>query len=179
MNLYTVQRFCSAPEAAHCLKDNIDAVDEALRLVRDLSVDLRPPLLDDLGLATALCWYVDRYEKRAGVTTEVLIEMPNRNERFSRDLETACFRIAQEALTNVVRHARATHVLLQLTRKESSLQMIVKDDGAGFDPRVAKTREAYRHVGAAGDAGACSRGRRARDPFEVIARNGTPFQCAC
>jgi len=140
MNLYTVQRFCSAPEAAHCLKDNIDAVDEALRLVRDLSVDLRPPLLDDLGLATALCWYVDRYEKRAGVTTEVLIEMPNRNERFSRDLETACFRIAQEALTNVVRHARATHVLLQLTRKESSLQMIVKDDGAGFDPGVLRRR---------------------------------------
>src|SRR5688572_10746822 len=140
MNLYTVQRFCSAPEAAHCLKDNIDAIDEALRLVRDLSVDLRPPLLDDLGLATALCWYVDRYEKRAGVTTEVLIEMPNRNERFSRDLETACFRIAQEALTNVVRHARATHVLLQLTRKESSLQMIVKDDGAGFDPGVLRRR---------------------------------------
>ena len=140
MNLYTVQRFCSAPEAAHCLKDNIDAVDEALRLVRDLSVDLRPPLLDDLGLATALCWYVDRYEKRAGVTTEVLIEMPNRNERFSRDLETACFRIAQEALTNVVRHAWATHVLLQLTRKEGSLQMIVRDDGAGFDPSVLRKR---------------------------------------
>ena len=118
MNLYTVQRFCSAPEAAHCLKDNIDAVDEALRLVRDLSVDLRPPLLDDLGLATALCWYVDRYEKRAGVTTEVLIEMPNRNERFSRDLETACFRIAQEALTNVVRHARATRVVAVNSQRE-------------------------------------------------------------
>ena len=140
MNLYTVQRFTNAPEAAHCLKDNIDAVDEALRLVRDLSVDLRPPLLDDLGLATALCWYLDRYEKRAGVTTEVLIDLPNRNERFSRDLETACFRIAQEALTNVVRHARATHVVLQLSRKETSLQMIVKDDGAGFDPAVLRKR---------------------------------------
>ena len=140
MNLYTVQRFCDAPEAAHCLKDNIDAVDEALRLVRDLSVDLRPPLLDDLGLATALCWYVDRYAKRAGVTTEVLIEMPNQNERFSRELETACFRIAQEALTNVVRHARATHVLLQLTRTETELEMVVRDDGVGFDRAALRKR---------------------------------------
>lgn len=140
MNLYTVQRFCNAPEAAHCLKDNIDAVDEALRLVRDLSVDLRPPLLDDLGLATALCWYVDRYEKRAGVTTEVLIELPNQNERFSRELETACFRIAQEALTNVARHARANHVLLQLTRTPTTLEMVIRDDGVGFDPAALRKR---------------------------------------
>jgi PAS domain S-box-containing protein len=140
MNLYTVQRFSNAPEAAHCLKDNIDAVDEALRLVRDLSVDLRPPLLDDLGLATALCWYVDRYEKRTGVTTEVLIELPKQNERFSRELETACFRIAQEALTNVARHARATHVLLQLTRTDTALEMMVRDDGVGFDPAALRKR---------------------------------------
>ena len=155
MNLYTVQRFCSAPEAAHCLKDNIDAVDEALRLVRDLSVDLRPPLLDDLGLATALCWYVDRYEKRAGVTTEVLIEMPNRNERFSRDLETACFRIAQEALTNVVRHARATHVVAVNSQREFASDDC-EETTAPVSIRVLRRREAYRHVGAAGD-GACSR----------------------
>jgi len=140
MNLYTVQRVCNAPEATHCLKDNIDAVDEALRLVRDLSVDLRPPLLDDLGLPTALCWYVDRYEKRAGVTTEVVVDLPNQNERFSRDLETACFRIAQEALTNVARHARATHVLLQLTRTPATLEMVVRDDGAGFDPEALRKR---------------------------------------
>jgi PAS domain S-box-containing protein len=140
MNLYTVQRFCQGAEAAHCLKDNIDAVDEALRLVRDISVDLRPPLLDDLGLPTALCWYVDRYEKRAGVATEVIIELPNQNERFSRDLETACFRIAQEALTNVARHARATHVLLQLTRTPTTLEMVIRDDGIGFDPGALRKR---------------------------------------
>lgn len=140
MNLHSVQRFCAAPEAVHCIKDNIDAVDEALRLVRDLSVDLRPPLLDDLGLATALCWYVDRYSQRAGVATEIKIDLPNHNERFSRDLETACFRIAQEALTNVVRHARATLVSLRLTRKQTVLEMIVKDDGAGFDPAALRRR---------------------------------------
>jgi len=140
MNLYTVQRFSSDPEATHYLKDNIDAVDEALRLVRDLSVDLRPPLLDDLGLATALCWYVDRYEKRAGVATEVVIELPNENERFSRELETAFFRIAQEALTNVARHAKAAHVLLQLTRTVTGLEMVVRDDGVGFEPATLRKR---------------------------------------
>jgi PAS domain S-box-containing protein len=138
INLHSVQRFCAEPEASHCIKDNIDAVDEALRLVRDLSVDLRPPLLDDLGLATALCWYVDRYAKRSGLAAEVKIDLPNQNERFSRELETTCFRIAQEALTNIARHAQAKHVWLQFTRKEALLEMIVKDDGVGFDPAALR-----------------------------------------
>jgi PAS domain S-box-containing protein len=165
MNLYTVQRFCNEPEPAHCLKDNIDAVDEALRLVRDLSVDLRPPLLDDLGLATALCWYVDRYEKRVGVTAEVLIELPNQNERFSRDLETACFRIAQEALTNVARHARSTHVLLQLTRTPTTLEMVVRDDGIGFDPAVLRKRA--RRVATLGLLGMQERAHAAGGVLEI------------
>lgn len=170
MNLYTVQRFCNEPEAAHCLKDNIDAVDEALRLVRDLSVDLRPPLLDDLGLPTALCWYVDRYEKRAGVTTEVVIELPNQNERFSRELETACFRIAQEALTNVARHARATHVLLQLTRTATTLDMVVRDDGAGFDP--AALRKRARRVATLGLVGMQERAHAAGGEIQIHSKIG-------
>jgi PAS domain S-box-containing protein len=140
INLHSVQRVCAEPEASHCIKDNIDAVDEALRLVRDLSVDLRPPLLDDLGLATALSWYVDRYARRSGLAAEVKIDLPNQNERFSRELETACFRIAQEALTNIARHARAKHVRLQLTRTEALLEMIVKDDGVGFDLAALRKR---------------------------------------
>ena len=165
MNLYTVQRYSEAPEAAHCLKDNIDAIDEALRLVRDLSVDLRPPLLDDLGLATALCWYVDRYEKRASVQTEVVMELPNANERFSRDLETACFRIAQEALTNVARHARATHVLLQLSRTPATLEMVVRDDGIGFDPTTL--RKHARRVATLGLLGMQERAHAAGGVLEI------------
>ncbi|HWF88211.1 MAG TPA: PAS domain S-box protein [Pyrinomonadaceae bacterium] len=145
MNLHAVQQFCQGSEAGSYVKDNIEAVDEALRLVRDLSVDLRPPILDDLGLTTALHWYVDRYTKRTGLSVDVLIDLPDENERFSRELETACFRIAQEALTNVVRHAKATHVVVRLTRDAASLLLTVKDNGVGFDierlrkraPRVA------------------------------------------
>lgn len=141
MNLYTVQQVCATSETRSYLKDNIEAVDEAMRLVRDLSVDLRPPLLDDLGLASAIRWYVDRYTGRTGLTVDVKIELPDENERFSRELETACFRIAQEALTNVVRHANAHHVLVQLEKEGSVLFLTIKDDGVGFDPDSLRHRE--------------------------------------
>jgi PAS domain S-box-containing protein len=132
MNLYAMQQFCQVSEAGSYVKDNIEAVDEALRLVRDLSIDLRPPLLDDLGLVTALRWYVDRYSIRTGLSVEIVIDLPDHNERFSRELETACFRIAQEALTNVVRHAQASHVWVQLAKEENVLVLSIKDDGVGF-----------------------------------------------
>ena len=142
MNLYAVQQFCQGSEAGSYVKDNIEAVDEALRLVRDLSVDLRPPILDDLGLTTALRWYVDRYAKRTGLDVDMLIDLPDENERFSRELETACFRIAQEALTNVVRHAKATNVQLRITKDSDVLLLTVKDNGVGFDLERLRKRAA-------------------------------------
>lgn len=140
MNLHTVQRFNLAAEAGSYVKDNIEAVDEALRLVRDLSIDLRPPVLDDLGLVTALGWYVDRYTQRTGLNVDIVAELPDPNERFSRELETACFRIAQEALTNVVRHASASNVTLQLAKTAKTLTLVVKDNGVGFDLKSLRKR---------------------------------------
>jgi PAS domain S-box-containing protein len=140
MNLHTEKQVSQASEVCCYIKDNIEAVDEALRLVRDLSVELRPPVLDDFGLATALHWYVDRYTKRTGLEVEVVINMPDENERFSRELETACFRIAQEALTNIVRHAQANQVLLQLMKDDNMLLLSVKDNGVGFDPESLRKR---------------------------------------
>ena len=140
MNLHAMQQFCQGSEAGSYVKDNIEAVDEALRLVRDLSVDLRPPVLDDMGLTTALRWYVDRFAKRTGLKIDILIDVPDDNERFSRDLETACFRIAQEALTNVVRHAQATRVVVRLAKDSEVLLLTVKDDGVGFDVERLRKR---------------------------------------
>jgi PAS domain S-box-containing protein len=140
MNLHAVQRFSQASEASCYLKENIESVDEALRLVRDLSVDLRPPVLDDFGLATGLRWYAGRYAMRTGLEVEVVIELPDEQERFSRDLETACFRIAQEALTNVARHSRATSVLLHLVKNGTVLLLSVTDDGVGFDVESLRKR---------------------------------------
>jgi PAS domain S-box-containing protein len=140
MNLYSVQHALHTAETSSYVKDNIEAVDQALRLVRDLSIELRPPVLDDFGLVSALYWYVDRYTKRTGLEVDVVIELPDEHERFSRDLETACFRIAQEALTNVVRHAQARHVLLQLVRNRNVLLLSIKDDGVGFDLESLRKR---------------------------------------
>jgi PAS domain S-box-containing protein len=140
MGLHSVQQLCAASDARAYIKDNIEAVDEALRLVRDLSVDLRPPVLDDLGLATALRWYVDRFAKRTGSQVELLINLPEQRERFSRELETACFRITQEALTNIVRHANASEIVIQLARSENQLLLSIKDNGVGFDPSGLRKR---------------------------------------
>lgn len=140
MNLHAVQHVSEAPEVSSHIQDNIDAVDEALRLVRDLSVDLRPPVLDDFGLATALRWYVDRYAKRTGLEVDVIIDLPDQHQRFSRDLETACFRIAQEALTNVVRHSRADTAVVQLVKDGNVLVLSIKDDGVGFDVQSLRKR---------------------------------------
>jgi PAS domain S-box-containing protein len=140
LNLHAVQQVHNTSEIGGYVKDNIDAVDEALRLVRDLSIDLRPPVLDDFGLVTALCWYVDRYTKRTGLEVDVDIELPNQYQRFSRDLETACFRIAQEALTNIVRHAHASRVLLQLVNDGNFLLLSIKDNGVGFDMERLRKR---------------------------------------
>src|SRR5829696_3812442 len=133
MNLHAVQDIVVESKSASYLKDNIDAVDEALRLVRDLSVDLRPPVLDDLGLVTALHWYIDRYTDRTGLEVDISIELPSHERRFSREVETACFRIAQEALTNIVRHANAKSALVRLAKHGNVLCLSVKDDGVGFD----------------------------------------------
>jgi len=140
MNLHTVQRVCNASEAGSYIWDNIDAVDEALRMVRDLSVDLRPPILDDLGLVTALRWYVDRYRIRTGLEVEVNIELEDQNERFPRELETTFFRIAQESLTNIVRHARATQISLHFAKDGNALLLSLKDNGVGFDPNTLRRR---------------------------------------
>ena len=140
MNLHTVPQVRQVSEISPYVKDNLEAVDEALRLVRDLSVDLRPPVLDDFGLATALYWYVDRYTQRTGLEVDVIIEMANHNQRFSREVETACFRIAQEALSNIVRHAQASQVSLQLVTDENVLLLSIKDDGVGFDPESLRKR---------------------------------------
>ena len=99
--------------------------------MRELSIELRPSLLDDLGLTAALRWYVDRYAQRTGIIAEVLNGFEE--DRLPRELETACFRIAQEALTNVARHAKAVSVSVQLERARDRMLLTIIDDGVGFD----------------------------------------------
>ena len=104
--------------------------------MRQISLDLRPPLLDDLGLVPALRWYLDQQAQRAGLRIEFFADPAL--ERMSPEIETACFRVAQEGLTNVVRHARAQTVNVELHRTPKALHLVVRDDGIGFDVMTAE-----------------------------------------
>src|SRR6202790_573594 len=113
------------------LDDSIATLERLLQQVRQLSLELRPPLLDDLGLVSALRWYLDQQAQRAGLRVEFFADPAL--ERVDAAIETACFRVAQEALTNVVRHARAETVNVELDRTPETLHLVVRDDGIGFD----------------------------------------------
>jgi PAS domain S-box-containing protein len=132
INLQSMQRSGGTNEDVLRLDESIGIVDEALGRVGELSIELRPSLLDDLGLTAALRWYVDRYAQRTGIIAEVLNGFEE-DDRLPRDLETTCFRIAQEALTNAARHAKAASVSVQLERSRERILLTIIDDGVGFD----------------------------------------------
>jgi PAS domain S-box-containing protein len=137
----TLQRKQHQPEStalAPYLEDSIAVVDEAIRQVRDLSLDLRPSLLDDLGLVPALRWYVDRQAQRSGLNLQ-LIAKPLETSP-PPEVETACFRVVQDALTNAMHHAHAQRVRIELQQKEAELHVVVQDDGIGFDVAQQRAR---------------------------------------
>jgi PAS domain S-box-containing protein len=126
------------PAAWPRLEESIGLVDRAVDQVRNLSLDLRPSVLDDFGLEAALRWYVDRLAKRTGLqahfTAEsALLDVPSA-------VRSACYRLAQEALTNVVRHARAGEVWVHFHEGEGEVRLEVRDDGVGFEVADALQR---------------------------------------
>jgi PAS domain S-box-containing protein len=120
------------------LDDSIQLLDQLLRQVRHLSLDLRPPLLDELGLVPTLRWLVDQQAQRAALrgtfTTNV------NGLQIDPDVQTTCFRVAQEAITNIIRHSGAKNVAVELRREAERLTLSVRDDGTGFDPAVIQQR---------------------------------------
>ena len=107
-------------------------VEELMSSVRNLSLDLRPAMLDDLGLLPALLWLFERYTTQTGV--KVAFEHDGLSGRLAAETETAAFRIVQEALTNVARHAGAETVVVRVWAQGRTLGVQVDDSGKGFDP---------------------------------------------
>jgi signal transduction histidine kinase len=120
------------------VQESLAVIEDALQQVHDMSLDLRPSTLDDLGLIAALRWYVNRVTVRAGLVAVFKADDPD--TRLAPGVETACFRIAQEALTNVLRHAHAANVSVEVTHSNSGLCLLVRDDGIGFDVRAAMSQ---------------------------------------
>ena len=125
-------------------------IEDLLQRVREMSLDLRPPMLDDMGLLPALMWYIDRYTSQTNI--RVKFEHWGIEGRFKQDVETATFRIIQEALTNVARHADVREVAVEVKARGSRLAVGVEDNGTGFDPE-SKMRD----MNAAGLAGMTER----------------------
>jgi PAS domain S-box-containing protein len=119
------------------LNETLEVVGRVLEQVHDISLDLRPSILDDLGLEPALRWYTERQAALVGL--EVGFHADRLEQRLDPMIETECFRVAQEALTNVVRHARAKTVTVELRKEKGQLHLRVRDDGVGFD--MAPVRE--------------------------------------
>ncbi len=113
------------------LTETSELVDQTLDQIRDLSLELRPSLLDDLGLLPALRWYINGYAERGGV--HVQLETMGLDDRLSPAMETVLYRVCQEALTNVARHAQASRVHIRLERTQDTITAVVEDNGVGFD----------------------------------------------
>jgi two-component system sensor histidine kinase UhpB len=118
----------------------VERVDEAMRVtdemstqVRDVMVELRPPVLDDFGLLAALRWHAARVTENTGLATEVLGE--ELRPRLPLIIETALFRVTQEALTNVIRHAHADRVTMTLEALPDAGRLTLTDNGLGFSPQ--------------------------------------------
>jgi len=118
--------------------ESVELVDGAIARMRNLAQALRPPLLDELGLEEALRWHVEHEAKRAGLAFRITIAPLGR--RLPAVVEMTCFRIVQEALSNVIRHAQAHLVEVELSEANGSLQLVVRDDGRGFDVSAARKR---------------------------------------
>jgi signal transduction histidine kinase len=114
------------------IDDSLSLVEQTAERIRDVMARLRPSVLDDYGLVAALHWYGEQFARRTGIAIAVEGEEPV--PRLAPYVESALFRITQEALTNVAKHAQATNVMVTVQVQGEILRLVITDDGIGFDP---------------------------------------------
>ncbi len=112
------------------LEECATLLQQAGERVRSLALELRPTMLDTLGLEAALRWLTEQYQQRTGISVQVVGHLSG--APLVGEQAIACFRLAQEALTNVVRHAQAKHVWIELSQGDSVMELTVRDDGPGL-----------------------------------------------
>ena len=137
INLQLLLKTSDADKILRRITDTVDLVDRMIERIRDLSLDLRPPLIDELGLVAALSGYLEAQAERTGLTIDL------KEARTERELppetEITAFRVVQEAVTNVIRHAGATRAEVTVQQRDGRLELMVRDNGRGFD--VSDTME--------------------------------------
>jgi signal transduction histidine kinase len=136
MNLEAIKGELSPASSAR-VPESMRVIDKMIEQVQTLAFELRPSTLDDFGLVEALRLLVARHGERARVS--VSFTATPTDARAPVEIETACFRIVQEALSNVARHAHARHVEVTLTAQDAALEVTVRDDGVGFNVERLRT----------------------------------------
>jgi signal transduction histidine kinase len=145
----------AASAATDGVREAVALVDDLIARVRKMSVDLRPPLLDEVGLVPALRAYLESQSGLSGVAMELeegTEKTPlHLDGRLPSDLEIVCFRVAQESITNALRHAAARRVSVLIVQRAAGITISVKDDGRGFDvPGTLETAAAQGHLNVIG-----------------------------
>jgi len=129
----------SGPVSQHAAADASGLIDRAIQQVRSISHLLHPPLLDEVGLLSALRWFLEGLTKRSGIETFLDVQPPE-FPRLPSDMETAIFRIIQEALNNVFRHSGAKNGWIALHQRDGQLTVTIRDDGKGVEESVMEFR---------------------------------------
>jgi signal transduction histidine kinase len=169
MNLTALANLAGASlgESAQArLADTIDLVDRCTAEIRTLSYLLHPPLLDDVGLASAISWYVEGFSQRSGVA--VSVDMPKDLARPSHEIETALFRIVQQSLANIHRHSDSKVARIRLSVENNRLAVEISDEGRGFAPEVLAKLRDNRQLPGVGISGMRERMNALRGTFDVI-----------
>jgi signal transduction histidine kinase len=138
----TAETIRSIPEKTQLM---LGTIDETVHVVRKISTELRPGILDDLGLAAAIEWQAKDFQRRSGVSC--FLDITEENVDVSREHATAVFRIFQEILTNVARHSKAGKIWVHLDAQEGMLTLEVEDDGVGISPEALRRPQALGLLG--------------------------------
>jgi two-component system sensor histidine kinase UhpB len=137
VHLRLLERAHDPQKAQQQVRELRELTAQALEEVRRVALDLRPTILDDLGLGPALEWRVDEFSKASGV--HATIQVDGLEQRLPRDIELVFYRVGQESLSNVARHAQAENVEVSLRRENGLINLEVIDDGIGFNPATMPT----------------------------------------
>ena len=143
-----------SPDTARCVTDNADLIAQATAEVRTVSYLLHPPMLDEVGLQSALRWYTEGFTERSKI--DVALELDSNIGRLPEDYELSLFRVAQECLTNIHRHSGSSRALVRLSRTSKGIELEVKDEGGGM------SEEAQSKIASGSSPGVGFRGMRER-----------------
>ena len=164
INLQSIQRITKSQKIVNELDVTISYLEQSLQQVRDISLDLRPSILDDLGIEAALRWLITRFTQNAKLKFE--LEFSPANLKLPKELELDCYRVTQEALNNIVKHAEAKNVKISLLLEGELIHLKITDNGKGFD--VQKARELAIKGKSLGILGMEERVKLAGGEFKII-----------